>query len=52
MRSRRAVLISKTNIQDLKRRAESIFDDPEKLEKIDNLCRLLKRRLGEAKSPG
>jgi uncharacterized protein len=41
--------ISETNIQDLKRRAESIFDDPEKLEKIDNLCRLLKRRFSVAK---
>ena len=30
------------NIQDLKRRAASIFDDPEKLEKIENLCRLLR----------
>jgi predicted acylesterase/phospholipase RssA len=35
---------SERNIQDLKRRAQSIFDDPEKLEKIENLCRILKRR--------
>ena len=33
-------------------RAESIFDDPEKLEKIENLCRLLERRVGETKPPG
>ena len=32
---------SKWNIEDLKRRAASIFDDPEKLEKIENLCQLL-----------
>jgi uncharacterized protein len=38
---------SNWNIQDLKRRAASIFDDPEKLDKIDNLCRLLQRRMHE-----
>ena len=32
------------NIDDLKRQAELIFNDPEKLEKIENLCRLLLRR--------
>jgi patatin-like phospholipase/acyl hydrolase len=37
---------SDRNIEDLKRRAESIFDDPEKLEKIENLCRLLRQRFG------
>jgi hypothetical protein len=37
------------NIQDLKRRAASIFDDPEKLEKIENLCQLLQRRVAEKK---
>ena len=36
------------NIDDLKRCAESIFDDPEKLEKIDNLCRLLSQRFAGA----
>jgi len=35
---------SERNIQDLKRRAEAIFADPEKLEKIDSLCTLLKQR--------
>ncbi len=40
---------SKWNIQDLKRRAASIFDDPEKLEKIENLCKLLQRRMSEGK---
>jgi patatin-like phospholipase/acyl hydrolase len=35
---------SDSNIQDLKRRAESIFEDPEKLEKIENLCKLLRQR--------
>jgi len=35
---------SEWNIQDLKRRAETIFDDPEKLEKIEILCRLLQQR--------
>jgi patatin-like phospholipase/acyl hydrolase len=38
------------NIQDLKRRAESIFDDPEKLEKIENLCQLLRTRFAESKA--
>jgi patatin-like phospholipase/acyl hydrolase len=37
---------SHRNIVDLKRRAESIFDDPEKSGKIENLCRLLKERVG------
>ncbi len=37
------------NIQDLKRRAASIFDDPEKLEKIENLCQLLQRRVVQSK---
>ena len=37
------------NIQDLKRRAASIFDDPEKLEKIENLCQLLQRRVAQTK---
>jgi patatin-like phospholipase/acyl hydrolase len=32
---------SERNIEDLKRRAVAIFDDHEKLEKLDNLCRLL-----------
>ena len=32
---------SKWNLEDLKRRAASIFDDPEKLAKIENLCGLL-----------
>jgi uncharacterized protein len=41
---------SKGNIRDLKRRAEMIFDDPEKLVKLENLCRLLRRRVAEAKS--
>jgi patatin-like phospholipase/acyl hydrolase len=36
--------ISDRNIEDLKRRAESVFDDPEKLEKIEKLCRLLEQR--------
>jgi uncharacterized protein len=40
---------SARNIRDLKRRAESIFDDPEKHEKIENLCRLLQRRVAETK---
>jgi hypothetical protein len=35
---------SDRNIEDLKRRAESIFDDPEKLEKFENLCELLTQR--------
>ncbi len=35
---------SERNIEDLKRRAEAIFNDPEKLEKIENLCRLLIER--------
>jgi predicted acylesterase/phospholipase RssA len=39
------------NIQDLKRRAETIFEDPEKLEKIENLCKLLRQRFDAAKSP-
>jgi patatin-like phospholipase/acyl hydrolase len=38
------------NIQDLKRRAESIFEDPEKLEKIENLCKLLRQRFDATKS--
>ena len=42
---------SEWNIQDLKRRAASIFDDPEKLEKIENLCGLLQRRMAESKAP-
>jgi uncharacterized protein len=32
---------SDRNIADLKRRAESIFDDPEKLAKLENLCKIL-----------
>ncbi len=36
---------SERNMVELKRRAESIFDDPEKLEKIENLCSLLRSRL-------
>jgi patatin-like phospholipase/acyl hydrolase len=39
---------SKWNIEDLKRRAASIFDDPEKLAKIENLCGLLQRRMAES----
>lgn len=35
---------SERNMVDLKRRAESIFDDPEKLEKIEKLCKLLTLR--------
>ena len=35
---------SDRNLDDLKRRGEAIFDDPEKLEKIENLCRLLMGR--------
>ncbi len=35
---------SERNIEDLKRRAESIFDDPERLGKIENLCMLLSQR--------
>lgn len=35
---------SDRNIDDLKRRGESILEDPEKLEKIENLCKLLARR--------
>jgi len=35
---------SDRNIEDLKRRGESIFDDPEKLEKMEKLCQLLGRR--------
>jgi patatin-like phospholipase/acyl hydrolase len=38
------------NIQDLKRRAASIFDDPEKLEKIENLCQLLQQRVAQTKA--
>ena len=41
---------SKSNIRDLKRRAEMIFDDPEKLEKLENLCRLLRQRIADAKA--
>ena len=41
---------SKSNIRDLKRRAEMIFDDPEKLEKLENLCRLLRQRVAESKT--
>jgi hypothetical protein len=37
------------NLQDLKRRAASIFDDPEKLDRIENLCQLLLRRVEEKK---
>jgi patatin-like phospholipase/acyl hydrolase len=33
---------SPRNIEHLKRRAESLFDDPEKSDKIENLCRLLR----------
>ena len=36
---------SDRNIEDLKRRAELVFDDPEKSEKIENLCKLLKQRV-------
>ena len=43
---------SPRNIEDLKRRAESIFDDPEKLEKIENLCRLLGQRFDRTSLPG
>jgi len=35
---------SERNMVDLKRRAESIFNDPEKLEKIEKLCKLLTHR--------
>ena len=35
---------SERNIVDLKRRAEAIFNDAEKLEKIEKLCKLLTRR--------
>jgi patatin-like phospholipase/acyl hydrolase len=41
---------SKWNIEDLKRRAASIFDDPEKLAKIENLCGLLQQRMSEKKT--
>ena len=36
--------ISERNIADLKRRAELVYVDAEKSEKIDKLCALLKRR--------
>ena len=39
---------SDRNIEDLKRRAESIFDDPDKLQTIEKLCRLLTRRFKHA----
>jgi uncharacterized protein len=42
---------SEWNIQDLKRRAESIFDHPEKLEKIENLCKLLRQRFTATRAP-
>ncbi len=35
---------SERNMVDLKRLAESIFDDPEKLEKIEKICKLLTQR--------
>jgi uncharacterized protein len=35
---------SERNMEDLKRRAESIFDDPEKLEKLEKLCQVLTHR--------
>ncbi len=38
---------SDRNIEDLKRRAELVFDDPEKSQKIENLCSLLKQRAGK-----
>jgi hypothetical protein len=37
---------SDRNIEDLKRRAELVFDDPDKSEKIENLCKVLKQRTG------
>jgi uncharacterized protein len=40
---------SDANMQDLKRRAESLFNDPEKLEKIEKLCNLLRQRCQRAK---
>jgi predicted acylesterase/phospholipase RssA len=40
---------SERNIADLKRRAELVFVDPEKSEKIDRLCGLLKERAGSTK---
>jgi uncharacterized protein len=43
---------SERNIQDLKRRTELLFNDPEKLEKIENLCRLLKQRFEGTPSIG
>ena len=39
---------SDRNIADLKRRAELVFEDPEKSEKIEKLCKLLKERGGSA----
>jgi predicted acylesterase/phospholipase RssA len=39
---------SDANIQDLKRRAESLFNDPEKMDKIDNLCKILRHRCQRA----
>ena len=39
---------SERNMVDLKRRAESIFNDPEKLEKIEKICRLLTTRFDNA----
>jgi hypothetical protein len=39
---------SERNILDLKRRAESIFDNPEKLEKIEKVCKLLMCRFDKA----
>jgi hypothetical protein len=41
---------SDRNIKDLKRRAELIFDDPEKSRKIENLCRLLNHRVANTPS--
>lgn len=38
---------SDRHIDDLKRRGESIFEDPEKLEKIENLCQHLGRRFND-----
>jgi patatin-like phospholipase/acyl hydrolase len=39
--------ISERNMVDLKRRAESILDDSEKMEKIEKLCKLLMQRFDQ-----
>lgn len=44
---------SDRNIEHLKRRAENVFNDPEKSEKIEKVCRLLTRRVGPStQAPG